>query len=242
MSIPRDSSSKKKRVHLLADEELRRFILDFVNLQADSTQFVWKLAKRYPKILPLPKTRPEDVEAVNELLNKLAKDVEALLPGRTCVDELLDRVGSGVFDPEEAKEWLEQAFWYRQECLRRAWRWPAGTYERLGAMAELLFVSWGICKSSKANPYHSPLRADRCLFNVFLAMRLADQDQDKMAICQNPECCTPYYFLCKKGQRFCSEKCAGVGNREAKRRWWTKHGKKWRTGRTKQLKAKGRKA
>jgi hypothetical protein len=216
MSIPPDSTSKEKPVHLLADEELRRFILDFVNLQADRTQFVWKLAKRHPKMVPLP------------------EDIEGTLP-----EDLKGK--DDFFGPGYGKYWLESFFWYLLDSLRCAWREPDG-YERTAELASLHYRVWATRQRYDEKHSQAAFRVSGCLFNVFLAMRLADQDQDKMAICQNPECCTPYYFLCKKGQRFCSEKCSGVGNREAKRRWWTKHGKKWRKGRiSKQRKTKGRK-
>jgi hypothetical protein len=38
--------------------------------------------------------------------------------------------------------------------------------------------------------------------------------------CNNPDCLSPYFFIVKKGQKYCSSKCAGAGEREAKRRWW----------------------
>jgi len=38
--------------------------------------------------------------------------------------------------------------------------------------------------------------------------------------CSNPECPAPYFFAERKGQKYCSVKCAADGQREAKRRWW----------------------
>jgi hypothetical protein len=38
--------------------------------------------------------------------------------------------------------------------------------------------------------------------------------------CSNPECPAAYFFAKKKGQKYCSVKCAADGQREAKRRWW----------------------
>jgi hypothetical protein len=38
--------------------------------------------------------------------------------------------------------------------------------------------------------------------------------------CQNPECHTPYFFVEKKGQHYCSVPCAHKAKREAKRKWW----------------------
>lgn len=47
-------------------------------------------------------------------------------------------------------------------------------------------------------------------------------------VCSNPECPAPFFFRRKRRQRYCSESCSGVGQREAKRRWWTAHGGDWR--------------
>jgi hypothetical protein len=56
--------------------------------------------------------------------------------------------------------------------------------------------------------------------------------------CSNPDCPAPYYFGTKKGQQYCSEDCAEYGQREAKKRWWTEHGEKWRKGRKAKSKTK----
>jgi len=46
--------------------------------------------------------------------------------------------------------------------------------------------------------------------------------------CPNSECPAPYFFAARHTQRYCSEKCAQVGERETKRKWWAKHGADWR--------------
>jgi hypothetical protein len=38
--------------------------------------------------------------------------------------------------------------------------------------------------------------------------------------CPNPECPAPYFFATKKGQKYCSVKCARPAQLESKRRWW----------------------
>lgn len=38
--------------------------------------------------------------------------------------------------------------------------------------------------------------------------------------CANAECAMPYFFVTKKGQRYCSPECALPAQRENKRRWW----------------------
>ena len=42
--------------------------------------------------------------------------------------------------------------------------------------------------------------------------------------CPNSECPAPYFFAARHTQRYCSEKCAQIGERETKRKWWAEHG------------------
>jgi hypothetical protein len=51
---------------------------------------------------------------------------------------------------------------------------------------------------------------------------------DRARHCANPECPAPYFFIVKQGQIYCCEKCAGVGQREAKRKWWNENRVAWR--------------
>jgi hypothetical protein len=54
---------------------------------------------------------------------------------------------------------------------------------------------------------------------------------DRMRYCLNPECPAPYFFAKKRRQRYCTEECAGAGQRELKRVWWAEHGDAWRKAR-----------
>ena len=46
--------------------------------------------------------------------------------------------------------------------------------------------------------------------------------------CPNSECPAPYFFAQRHTQRYCSEKCAQIGERATKRKWWAEHGAGWR--------------
>lgn len=54
---------------------------------------------------------------------------------------------------------------------------------------------------------------------------------DRMRFCPNPECPAPYFLTRKRSQKYCTEKCAGAGQRELKRAWWSEHGEAWRKAR-----------
>jgi hypothetical protein len=61
------------------------------------------------------------------------------------------------------------------------------------------------------------------------------QHQAKRALhCPNPDCPAPYFFASRKGQKYCSEKCAEPAQRAAKRNWWQQNrGKAAKTKRRK---------
>jgi hypothetical protein len=56
------------------------------------------------------------------------------------------------------------------------------------------------------------------------------ESANRALVCENPECPAPLFFRShtKKRQRYCSPKCSGFGQREAKRRWWAAKGEDWR--------------
>jgi hypothetical protein len=58
---------------------------------------------------------------------------------------------------------------------------------------------------------------------------------DKMKVCANEDCPSPY-FIGRRGQRYCSSKCAGPAKRAAKLRSWHEHKNKWPSQRRKRRK------
>ncbi len=52
-------------------------------------------------------------------------------------------------------------------------------------------------------------------------------------VCENPDCPAPYFIARKVVQRYCSDGCAGLFQRDWKRRWWAEHGHEWRAKRKK---------
>src|SRR5258705_917220 len=56
---------------------------------------------------------------------------------------------------------------------------------------------------------------------MFHFQRIAHRAQK----CQNPECEAPFFFIKKKGQKFCKPECALPAQREAKREWWARNSK-----------------
>lgn len=46
------------------------------------------------------------------------------------------------------------------------------------------------------------------------------RNEDRARMCAYPECGTPFFFVQRKGQRYCSPDCSDDAKREQNRRWW----------------------
>jgi hypothetical protein len=119
------------------------------------------------------------------------------------------------------------------ELLRRAWSEPTPAEREIGILAVLVDL---------AQFYASKSGRRFALVQEPLAPALlqAIHAADLMRICQNPDCPARYFIADRRTQKFCSEKCAGPAQREAKRRWWSEHGNKWKKQRERKAKRKPR--
>lgn len=81
-----------------------------------------------------------------------------------------------------------------------------------------------LCDPARAHHFPPPTPFERAINYL---VKIADRAR----YCGNPECDAPYFIAKRKNQRYCSEKCAGHGQRELKRSWWAEHGEEWRKGR-----------
>jgi hypothetical protein len=71
-----------------------------------------------------------------------------------------------------------------------------------------------------------------------VALMYCMRSAERLRVCQNTECPTPYFIAQRRWQKYCSEKCAQPSQREFKRKWWADHGDAWR----KAQKATGKKS
>ena len=115
-----------------------------------------------------------------------------------------------------------------QELLRQAWR---------GEPLAIETLQYGIRHSAQQEAY-GPLEVKvavgaprvelytRDLWGFIRVAFLADCSSRKTRVCANPDCPTPYYLEARRGQKFCSHKCAVLINvrrfrdREAEQRAW----------------------
>lgn len=51
---------------------------------------------------------------------------------------------------------------------------------------------------------------------------------DRLRVCGNPMCRTPYFFRKRRKQTYCSDGCAEFGQKKAKQKWWSDKGDEWR--------------
>jgi len=56
--------------------------------------------------------------------------------------------------------------------------------------------------------------------DIEAALVYLQKNLGRARFCPNEDCATPYFFLTKKGQKFCSPECATPARQESKRRWW----------------------
>lgn len=90
----------------------------------------------------------------------------------------------------------------------------------------LLLADWRTGSFWLSSPY----------LNAYVWLTLL-QFHDQLAICANKETCvTPYFIKRRKDQKFCSEDCAVMRQREHKLHWWKEHGEEWRAKRAVNLK------
>jgi len=71
------------------------------------------------------------------------------------------------------------------------------------------------------------------------ALDRLDDLRERTKVCGNPDCPAAFFIAVRKSQRYCTELCAGVFQRQAKQAWWQHHGREWREQRREET-GKGR--
>lgn len=136
--------------------------------------------------------------------------------------------------------------WMPRNCLRSIWgtlgleskqRLVAGCLYPL-ALQTSLYVSFPdpqtfLTSDTPLGEFPPPTALEQAV--MFLLRSL-----DRLYMCRNPRCETPYFVALHRNQRFCSEPCAQVGQRESKHRWWDAKGTRWRKQRAKKAKKRPR--
>jgi hypothetical protein len=71
---------------------------------------------------------------------------------------------------------------------------------------------------------------------MYLYVDLVTLPIDRVKICKRDGCVHPFFIAGHLKQRFCSDECAEVGQRELKKEWWDKNGAAWRANRRNEAK------
>jgi hypothetical protein len=69
------------------------------------------------------------------------------------------------------------------------------------------------------------------LWTTICLLFLRDRVAHKIAICENPDCASPFFIRSRCTQKFCEAgPCVEYGARIRANRWWHTHGEQWRKG------------
>jgi len=61
-----------------------------------------------------------------------------------------------------------------------------------------------------------------------LVLMQAVKNVERMRCCANPSCPAPYFLAVRRTQKYCDRKCAEPSQREFKKKWWKKYGRRAR--------------
>lgn len=97
---------------------------------------------------------------------------------------------------------IEEVLNYR-DSLRRAWEGDTGNFFRLACVETILIT--------QPKPT-GMLLAVRDPWSLICIMFAQDWPERLLRKCTNPDCSAPYFRAVRKGQKFCSQKCAVLIN------------------------------
>lgn len=104
--------------------------------------------------------------------------------------------------------------WYCFQLRARFWRWEKRDDQGLQALLQ----DPNVRAIYEDAPPETPFEAVMFYFSSVIGSRAKH--------CANSTCPAPYFIAQKRAQKYCSAKCTGPAQREAKRRWWAKRPKK----------------
>jgi hypothetical protein len=195
--------------------------------------------------------KPDLLEPLRELANLRddPKDFERFVKRRPRFVPVLERDLPGVGPIGKAQ--IPNKFWTlheRREALRRIWRGSSLTLSELllpneppeklrdqeaykdrddetGQQTGWIWEPQVNLDWQRREFIYEP-RTDfqRALYGLF-------RQSARAKVCGNSECPAPFFIAHKPTQRYCSEACAEVFQREWKRRWWAAHGARRRRSR-----------
>jgi len=207
-----ENSSTSAIVRTLAEPELLKAVRELANLQDDAEAFE-RFCKRWPELAyvsdDVPEFHPIEVE-------------ETGVPTKFWL--LYERRG------------YLQDLWEGDATALRRFLLPTDPPEEL--REKYVDVEWGhgaqiLLDWRRGEIVYAPKTPFQwAIYALFRNSALAK-------VCANPDCPARYFVAKKLTQRYCSDKCAEVFQKEWKRKWWAEHGDAWRRGRRKTRRKSG---
>lgn len=198
------NSSTLNAARTLAEADLIKALVELVNLRDDTADFE-RFCTRWPELAYLSDDAPEShpIEGTG-----LPTKFWLLYERRAYLRDLWKG------DPWALRRFLlpnEQPEELRQEGIEVVWDHGAQ-----------ILLDWerGAIVYAPETPFQW------AIYTLFRQSALAK-------VCANPDCPARYFIARKATQRYCSDKCAEVFQKEWKRKWWAEHGSQWRRSRKK---------
>jgi hypothetical protein len=204
------NSSKRSSGKTLAERRLLDGLQELVNLQETEEAFD-RFSKRWPDLAPVSEA-PDDALSIDATslprkywlsYDRKADLIEIWEGNHGKLSEFL----LPLEPPEEIRGEHIDMHSSENQAGKKMWIAPVK-------------LDWGRSEIE----YVPQTEFQRAIYALF-------KNHTKVTTCGNPECPAPYFVGMRASQRYCSEACAEVFQREAKRKWWAERGEEWRSKR-----------
>jgi hypothetical protein len=185
-------------------------------------------AKRSRDFLLQAANLSDDLAAIDRFTNRFGQLVPDHLK---TFGALLNKPGTlTLIDPDVNPLWQIEL----RDSLREIWRAPdlrTKEWRVFRLIDEIIFGDRSDYSLARFRRIPGTVPALPPLTPFELIANHLHSELHRTKICPNPACPAPYFFAVRKSQVYSSEVCALPYQREAKRKWWAKHGPAWRTKR-----------
>jgi hypothetical protein len=132
-------------------------------------------------------------------------------------------LGTGTTPPEGEFRMTSTDLQGSQSILRDAWRGSRSQIHFLEELIEDGMEARVLAHSASVELSTKSLST----FSDFLFLR--DMAAEKLGVCRNPRCLTPYFIKRRETQKFCdSQACAAFAAKTYSKRWWDSRGSRLR--------------
>jgi len=204
-------------------DQAREYWISLANLRDDPAA-AQKFERVYGGLLPVRGWEPGKFAVVKKLPKQKRKKIArlgGLAREKRADEDLYDQQNAPL--PDYLWRWRGKVrlVWEAPDLRTRRWRIERVRHEAL-LQADRRFLA--------PDTFHltlpPPTPAEHAI--EYLA-RCADH----LAICRNELCAARYFIGKRRGMKYCGEDCYAPVLQQARREWWTAHGKQWRARRKK---------